>query len=123
MLKRWRRWLQVTATKYGELAASILKIAAEQSEECAQLALERPLQCCAQWTPLDLIVRAQCDKVGCGGKAGWQLLTGSLLIYFNSHLQTSPQNAGLSGYLDPTCILSDLRRFTRPAQHQGDRSS
>ncbi len=81
----------MTATKYGELAASILKIAAEQSEECAQLALERPLQCCAQWTPLDLIVRAQCDKVGCGGKADWHLLTGSLhilLIYFNSH----PQN-------------------------------
>ncbi len=57
----------MTAVKYGELAASILKIAAEQSEECAKLALERPLQCCAQWTPLDLIVRAKCDKVGCCG--------------------------------------------------------
>jgi hypothetical protein len=57
----------VTANKYGELAASILKIAAEQSEECARLALERPLQCCAQWTPMDLIVMAKCDKVRWAG--------------------------------------------------------
>jgi hypothetical protein len=63
-VKRCCRRAQVTASKYGELAASILKIAAQQSEECAQLALERPLQCCAQWTPLDLIARAKCDKVG-----------------------------------------------------------
>jgi hypothetical protein len=57
----------VTANKYGALAASILRIASDQSEECARLALERPLQCCGQWTPLDLIAMAKCDQVGCGG--------------------------------------------------------
>ncbi len=54
---------QVTAGKFGDLVASILRIASEQSQTTALLALERPLRVCTQWTPMDLVVMSQCDKV------------------------------------------------------------
>jgi hypothetical protein len=54
---------QVTAGKFGDLVASILRIASDQSQTTALLALERPLRVCTQWTPMDLVVMSQCDKV------------------------------------------------------------
>ena len=54
---------QVTGSKFGDLAAMILKIASEQSQQSALMALERPLRCCAHWTPMDLVVLSKCDKV------------------------------------------------------------
>ena len=39
------------------------KLDFKQSEECALMALERPLRCCPEWTAMDLVVKAECDKV------------------------------------------------------------
>ena len=54
---------ETTADWYEGVAARILKAAFERSERCALRALQRPLKRCEQWTPLDLLARAECRRV------------------------------------------------------------
>lgn len=52
----------MTALRYEELVALVLDEAHVQSEQCALMALEEPLQACDAWTPLDLVVMADCHQ-------------------------------------------------------------